>query len=376
MNYRLLALTIALGIVSYACKMAKPVKPFDPARVQAKVAEEGLLTCFAPVTSSDGKPVWCEASAVLFDGRTVWVANDKDMPSGQSSVFRKDVTAWSDTTQMPTYRTEAAYLTGRKYEDFTQTPDGKFVFLTTAFDRVKPDSPDWDAYNTILYWRKGDEQHPHVLMPSGQYTTSVGFRRKLAQVLATDASPGDVQPAGIPYFKIEGLAATDKQLLFGIRETGKAFDNFTYVNKIVAVSYTVGTMNGEDRIQLFDDWRVLGSFDPALTVPSLPKPLGLSSLEYDPIHHCLWMMTSYEKDGKLDAYVWTNTLADLNVGKPFRLVRNGGRKPLQFGHKAEDMTFLDANRLLIIHDDDRVQTLVGSQTRQPNQAAYTILTVN
>lgn len=376
MNYRLSALAVALCTAGYACKMAKPAQLFDPARVQAKVAQEGLLTCFAPVTSSDGKPLWCEASAVLFDGRKVWVANDKDMPSGQSSVFGKDVTAWSDTTQLPTYQTETGYSTGRKYEDFAQTPDGKFVFLTTAFDRVKPDSPDWDAYNTILYWRKGDEQHPHVLMPSGQYTTSVGFRQKLARVLATDAQPGNAQPAGMPYFKIEGLAATDKQLLFGIREMGKAFDNFTYVNTIVAVSYTIGKMNGEDRIQLFDDWHVMAHFDPAVTYPSLPKPMGLSSLEYDPIHRCLWMMTSYEKDGNLDAYVWTSTIPDLKVGKPFRLVRSGRRKALRFGHKAEDMTLLDRNRLLIIHDDDRVQTTVGNQTRQPNQAAYTILNLN
>lgn len=376
MNYRLSALAVALCTVGYACKMAKPANLFDPARVRAKVAQEGLLTCFAPGTSSDGKPLWCEASAVLFDGHRVWVANDKDMPSGQSSVFGKDVTSWSDTTQLPTYQTEAGYSTGRKYEDFAQTPDGKFVLLTTAFDRVKPDSPDWDAYNTILYWRKGDEQHPHVLMPSGQHTTSVGFRQKLARVLAMDAQPGDAQPAGMPYFKIEGLAATDKQLLFGIREMGKAFDNFTYVNTIVAVSYTIGKMNGEDRIQLFDDWHVMAHFDPAVTHPSLPKPMGLSSLEYDPIHQCLWMLTSYEKDGKLDAYVWTSTVPDLKVGKPFRLVRNGGRKALQFGHKAEDVTLLDRNRLLIIHDDDRVQTTVGSQTRQPNQAAYTIVTLN
>lgn len=368
MNYRLSALAIALCLLTLGCKTAKP---FDPARVQAKVAEEGLLTCFAPGTSSEEKPVWCEASAVLFDGRTVWVANDKDMPSGQSSVFQKAPTALSDTTQLPAYLTEAAYLAGWKYEDFTQTPDGKFIFLTTAFDRVKPNSQDWDAYNTILYWRKGDEQHPHVLTPSGQHTTSVGFRQKLARVLATDARPG-----GVPYFKIEGLAATDKQLLFGIREVGEAFDKFTYVNKIVAVSYTVGKLNGEDRIQLFDDWRVMATFDPAVARPSLPKPLGLSSLEYDPIHRCLWMLTSYEKDGRLDAYVWTNTLADLRVGKPFRLVRSGGRKPLRFGHKAEDITLLDRNRLLIIHDDDRIQTTVGKQTRQPNQAAYTIITLN
>lgn len=368
MNYRLPALSVALCLTGYACKTTRP---FNPTRVQATIAEEGLLTCFPADTSVDNKPVWCEASAVLFDGRNVLFANDKDMPPGQSSVFMKTPATLSDTTQPPAYRTEAAYSIGRKYEDFTQTPDGKFVFLTTAFDRVKPDSRSWDAYNTILYWRKGDEQHPHVLMPSGQHTTSVGFRQKLARVLATPALPGEV-----PYFKIEGLAATDKQLLFGVREVGAAFDKFTYVNKIVAVSYTVGKMNSEDRIQLFDDWRVVADFDPAVARPSLPGPLGLSSLEYDPIHRCLWMVTSYEKDGKLDAYVWTNTLGNLKAGKPFQIVRSRGNKPLRFGHKAEDITLLSGNQLLVIHDDDRVQLPVGNTIRQPNQAAYTIVTLN
>jgi len=374
MNYRLSVLVITLWVLVSACKTTKP---FDPNRVRVSITDEGLLTCFAPGTSSDGKPVWCEASAVLFDDRdsSVWVANDKDMPSGQSSVFRKGFTTLSDTAQLPAYLTEAAYSAGRKYEDFARTPDGKFVFLTTAFDRVKPNNQDWDAYNTILYWRKGDERHPHVLMPSGQHTTSVGFRQKLARVLATPNGPANGQLAGVPYFKIEGLAATDRQLLFGIREVGEAFDKFTYVNKIVAVSYTVGKLNGEDRIQLFDDWHVLTTFDPAVAHSSLPKPLGLSSLEYDPIHRCIWMLTSYEKDGRLDAYLWTNTLANMKIGKPFRLVRTGG-KPVRFGHKAEDLTLLDNNRLLIIHDDDRVQTTVGKQTRQPNQAAYTIITLN
>ena len=116
--------------------------------------------------------------------------------------------------------------------------------------------------------------------------------------------------------------------------------------------------------------------DPAVAYPLLPKPLGLSSLEYDPVHRCLWLLTSYEKDGKLDAYVWTNTLADLNTGKPFRLVRSRGGRPLTFGHKAEDITLLNNNQLLIIHDDDRVQTVVGKRTRQSNQAAYTIITLN
>lgn len=371
MNYRLPAFAVALCLTAYACKMAQTTQPFDPTHVRATIAEEGLLTCFPPGTSLDSKPVWCEASAVLFDGTNILVANDKEMPANLSPILQKTPANWSDTSQAPAYLTEPAFSAARKYEDFSQTPDGSFVFLTTAFDRIKADNHDWDAYNTILYWRKGDQQHPRVLMPSGQNTTSVGLRQKLGRVLAANALSGEA-----PYFKIEGLAVTDRQFLFGVREVGKAFDNFSYVNKIVAVSYTIGTMNGEDRVQLFNDWRVIADFDPAAAHPSLPRPMGLSSLEYDPIHRCVWMLTSYEKNGKLDSYVWTNTLANMKVGKPFQLVRGRWGKPLHFGHKAEDVTLLDPNRLLVIHDDDRVQTTVGNQTRQPNQAAYTIVNLN
>ncbi len=369
MYFRLYVVGIALCLTGYSCKTAQLAQPFDPAHVQAAVAAEGLLTCFPVGTSLDNKPVWCEASAVLFDGKTILVANDKEMPTNLSPILLKTPANWSDTTQSPGYLIQPTFAAGRKYEDFSQTPDGKFVLLTTAFDRVKPDSHDWDAYNTILYWRKGDEQHPHVLMPSGQNTTSVGLRQKLARALATAAMPD------VPYFKIEGLAATDRQLLFGIREVGKAFDNFTYASKIVAVSYTVGKINGEDRIQLFDDWRVVADYNPAARYPSLPKPMGLSSLEYDPIHRCVWMLTSYEKDGKFDSYAWTNTLANMKVGKPFQPVRGPKGKPLHLSHKAEDITLLSSKQLLVIHDDDRVQTTVGKLTRQPNQAAYSIVAI-
>lgn len=359
----------ALSLTVAACYTARtPTLPN-----QAKIAvttEDGLLTCFPADVAIEGKPVWCEASAVLFNDNALLLANDKDMPPGQSSVFSTSLEKLADTTQLPTYLTAPAYGFGRKYEDFAQTPDRQFVFLTTAFDRVKLDRPDWDAYNTILYWRRGDEAHPHVLSPDGLAKTSVGFRPKLARALASTDLPG-----AAPYFKIEGLAATDRQLLFGIREVGQAFDKFTYANKIVAVSYTVGKMNNEDRIQLFDDWRVVADFKPVTVIGSLPKTLGLSSLEYDPFHRCLWMLTSLEQDGRMDAYLWSISPADLRIGKPFKLARNKGGRPLRFGHKAEDLTPIDGDRLLIIHDDDRAQPTVGGQTRQPNQAAYTILRV-
>ena len=370
MHYRLAALVLLTVLFSNACKTAK-LPAAASLSTTATITDEGFLDCFATGTSLNGQPVWCEASAVLFDGKNLFVANDKDMPAGQSPVFMKTPATLADSTQSPVYLTQPAFSAARKYEDFAQTPDRRFVLLATAFDRLKPGSHDWDGYNTILYWRTGDEQHPHVLAPDDTSRTSLGYRQKISQLLANTEFP-----EGMPYFKVEGLAATDRQLLFGIREEGKDYNTFTYRAKIIGVSYRVEKTGNGERIRLADDWKLIADFNIAKADSTLPQPLALSSLEYDPIHRQFWMLTSQEVNGQLDAYVWAISPDDLYANKPFTLVRDSAGKPIHTpGHKAEDLTLLDQNRLLLIHDDDRVQTTVGSRTRQQNQAAYTIITI-
>ena len=366
MNHCLRSIILFSLLLTFACKTAKlPSGPFI-----ATITDEGLLTCFPTGTSLQNEPVWCEVSAVAYDGRNLLFANDKDMPTSLSPVFTKTPVTLADSTLLPTYLMPAPYATGRKYEDFAQTPDRKFVLLTTAFDRVKPGSADWDGYNTILYWRTGDDQHPLVLAPDDSSRTSIAYREKLAQALATSEFPGSV-----PYFKVEGLAITDRQFLFGIREAGTSFKLFKPVNKIVAVSYTIEKTRAGERIRLRNDWRVIADFDPAKKEASLPHPLSLSSLEYDPGRNCFWMLTSIETQNQLDAYLWYSTPDDLLADKPFTLVRDAKGQPLRLGHKGEDLTILDKNRLLIVHDDDRFQLRAGNKIRQPNQAAYTIVTI-
>ena len=371
MHYRLPVLVLTTLFVAYGCKTAR--LPTGAASTTATITEEGFLNCYPSGTSLNGQTVWCEASAVLYDGKSIFFANDKDMPSGLSPVFTKTPATLGDSTKTPTYLTQAAFSAGRKYEDFAQTPDRRFVFLSTGFDRVKPGSHDWDGYNTILYWPSGDEQNPHVLAPDDTSRTSIAYRQRIAQVLATAEFPG-----AIPYFKVEGLAATDKQLVFGIREEGKSYESFKYRAKIVSVSYRIEkTAAGSERIRLADDWKIINDFDIAKADSTLPKSLALSSLEYDPYRGQFWMLTSLESNGVLDAYLWAITPDDLYANKPFTLVRTAQGQPLHTpGHKAEDLTPLDANRLLLISDDDRARTTIGTQTRQPNQAAYTIITVS
>ena len=68
MKYRLSVVALAALLVAYGCKTAKlSTRPAAP--ITASVSEEGFLNCFAAGTSLNGQPVWCEASAVLFDGR-------------------------------------------------------------------------------------------------------------------------------------------------------------------------------------------------------------------------------------------------------------------------------------------------------------------
>ncbi len=369
MNSRLPALALTVFLFVSGCKTAK--LPTQAVSETASITEEGLLTCFPAGTVVNGQPVWCEASAVLFDGKNLLFANDKDMPPGQSPVFMKTPATLADSTVQPTYLTQPPFAAGRKYEDFTQTPDRRFVLLTTAFDRVKPENHDWDGYNTILYWRTGDEQHPLVLAPDDTSRTSIAYRQPITKLLANSDFP-----EAMPYFKIEGLAATDRQLLFGIREEGKSYSDFKYRTKIIGVPYRVEKTGDVERIRLSDDWKLIADFDIAKADSTLPKPLALSSLEYDPYQGKFWLLTSYEVNNQLDAYLWSATPEEMYANQPFTLVRNEQGQPLHVGHKAEDLTPLDANRLLLIHDDDRVPTTVGTKIRQPNQASYTVITVS
>lgn len=367
-------LTIYLLLVTFLlveCKPSRPTAGRSNPGLRAAIETENWVTCCDFGTKMpDGSPVWCEASAVLYDNGTVFIANDKDMPAGLSPVFTKPWKTLADSTVRPTPLPAEAFRTARKYEDFASNKE--YVFLTTAFDRVKPGSTDWDGYNTILYWKKGQEANPQVLAPERGAKNSVGFREQLGKILAQN------RPAyanGMPYFKVEGLAVTDTLLLFGIREEGEKYDKFDYRVRIVAVPFFVEKTGEQERIVLKNNWRIVTDFDPS-TVAELPKPLALSSLEYDRNRNLFWLLTSMESNGQLDAYVWTATPDALLNNRPPTLLRDAGGQPVHFNHKAEDLTFPDAHHVLVIHDDDRTNTKIGAQIRQPHQAAYTVLKIN
>jgi hypothetical protein len=200
-------------------------------------------------------------------------------------------------------------------------------------------------------------------------TSSVDLRAKFAQALKNDQFP-----EGMPYFKTEGLAAIPgNKLLFGIRELGAKYDNFDYAVKIVSVSYTIE--NGA--MTLADDFALVYDY-----MPWVQQQIALSSLEYDKYGDRLYLLTSYETaetDEGLGGYLWTLSLADMNAGNAPAVVLGDPLTPLTFAHKAEGIAVLGKNRVLVIHDDDRVlgrENVTNPETqfsREANQGAYTIV---
>lgn len=329
----------------------------------ASIVKEGLIDCFEKDLKSNGQPVWCEASAILYDGKKLFIASDKDMPDSRSSLFywtlQNDLI---DTTILSVYTANTTLKRATKYEDFAQTPDGKSVFLTTGFDRTKPNSHSWDNYNTLLYWQNGNEGNPQVISMNNMDSSSVSLRPKIAEAL-TSAS----FPQGAPYFKVEGLAATEKQLYWGIREEGKQFDTFSYKIKILTVPYAIE--NGTAK--LTGNFRVLADINIDSIKPG-PETIAISSIEYDPYHKRFLILTSYETKDSLGGYLWTATEKQLQQNT-MSLVKDANGNPIHFHNKCEDVTIINKRRIIVIHDDDRMMLHVNGVIRQPHQAAYSIV---
>lgn len=350
-------------LVFTQCRTARPLTTLS-----ARITNEGFITCFD--TSMADSRTWCEASAILAQGNRLYLANDKDMPAPRSAVFYLDGPTNNLTTSVltqakPTYLEQPAVLrTARKFEEFAQSPDRRWVFLTTAFDRVKPGSTDFDGYNTLLAWHPGQEGNAQVVGAAPGGTTSLDLRQAVQKTLG-----------GSPYFKIEGLAATNTHLWFGVREQGETYEKFDYRITLLKAPYQTQTgPNGSEQLRLGTP-ELVRNFDVGDVDAALPKPLAISSIEYDPTRRCFWLLTSFEQPDKLGAYLWVISEKGMQTDGLLQLVRTDDGKPLTFTHKAEDMTFTDANTLLVIHDDDRVRTRIGTQERQPNQAAYSIVTI-
>lgn len=333
--------------------------------LRAEVLKQGLLECYpAGAQNGNGNRVYCEASAVNVQGSEMIVANDK--PQQKASFIRYSLQgpqpAVSD--EPPQYLSGGALSLVSKIEGMTATPDGKWVLATTAFDRIEAGSAQLDPYNVLLAWPAGKPAQAGVVEPSsrGGVTSSLQLRQRLERYL------------GKPYFKVEGLAALPgNRLLFGVRELGEDHADFEYRVLIVEIGYAV---DGEGNIRLGDGFSTLLDFSPAAEY-GLPEGLGLSSIEFNPQTRRLFLLTSTENEGRLGAYLWHIALDDLDAAeKPLakpRPVVGSDDRPVHFDNKAEGMSFIDRDTLIVIHDNDRI--VGGPSGRQPHQAPYDILRI-
>ena len=350
------------------------------------ISERGVIDAFQNgLTDCDGNIVFCGASAIAYDGRNLIFGSDRPVPGDsigeRSPVFTMEYAGFPSAEI--TYYTAPAFIEATKYEDFTVTPDRHYVIATTGFDRVHDTgSSAWDNYNTMLFWPIGKPDEVKVVSACcvDGVTSSVVLRSKISSVLRTEEFPD-----GVPYFKIEGLAAIPgNTLLLGIRELGADYEVFDYAIKIISVSYHI--VKGD--LILSDDYRLIYDYDPGEKLAELGGcTVGLSSIEFDKFHHRLYLLTSYEvnndeeiTDEDIGAFLWVLPLNDLKTKKaPEIVVKRSDSTPLMFAHKGEGIAVINSKRLIIIHDDDFVlgrEKIANPETqfsRQPNQAAYTVV---
>lgn len=344
---------------------------------KARILDEGTLHCFpAGLKDDQGKLVNAEVSAVVYDGRRLILASDKSIPgAGRSAVFAVDIGPEGIDDSRLEYFTSEAFRDARKYEDFALTADGGYILATTGFDRIDHESHSLNAYNHLLIWPLGEPDRVQVVDPDPRdgVAGSLELRTKLSAAIGT------------AYYKIEGLAAIpgrkgDGLLLFGVREAGDAHNDFAYLSSVVGAHYRL-TETGN--LEFIDELRELYSFDPDAH-PAVQHACGLSSLEYDPYHKRLFLLTSFETrqaDGSdtIGGYLWVVGLDDFQDGAMPELVRLHSGEPLKFEHKAEGLAVLDERRLFVAYDNDRhlgLGAISERDEREACEAPYSILEID
>ena len=124
-------------------------------------------------------------------------------------------------------------------------------------------------------------------------------------------------------------------------EQGQSHDDFSYVSRLVGAHYEI---NDQGNLVLIDEMRDIYAFGPG-DHESVRFECGLSSLEYDPYHARVYLLTSFEteQDGApcIGGYLWVIRLEDLREGKSPSLVYAPEGPPLEFEYKAEGLAVLD-----------------------------------
>lgn len=361
-----MTLIILLGCLS-ACQTIRNTSSLNISNYTVQSLEEGLIDCFPPTWDSlKNRWTFCELSAAVVYNQELLVASDKAIPK-HSSVLKMTLESKTiSNPKSPTYLDDALIQNATKFEDFSISPDQKHIFLTTGFDRLKEE--DWDAYNCLLSWPVGQPKQAQLLAKSNRngVQSSIDLRKKISTALADNN-----QPQGPKYFKVEGLAVGPKQqLIFGIREMGNRYDDFQYKIVLLTIDYQI---DKKGKIQLGEEMKAIYEFNPfKQDYPKLQLPIALSSIEYDVHHKHFYLTTSFEHNEKLGAYLWILDQKSIKNGNAPQLLKTAEGTPFEMNHKAEAVSIIEKNKLLIIHDDDR--TLI--EGREPQQSAFQILEIN
>jgi len=300
----------------------------------------------------------CEVSAVTRIGEQLFFANDKPIKGNEtSSVFSIDLNAPEGLPPLPLKFDHLEYARGplietaQKLEGLTTITleDTHYVIANSAFTRAE--NP---AFNKILYW---PVDRPADARQLGEVQA---IRKQISTIVRE------------PFFQVEGAAmGPDSSLLLGIRQQGRDYSTAYPVFTIVQAP--IRLQAGE--LVIAGDFRLAYQFTPR--VQGDDRPLGLSSLEYDPFNERLLATTSYEQGDRIGGYLWTLPMSLLEPGGPgtAQLVLRQDGTPLWFDNKPEGVVALDARHVLVVHDDDRVQVANSAhgKAKKPNEFAYSVI---
>ncbi|MBX9837809.1 MAG: hypothetical protein K2X69_05760, partial [Silvanigrellaceae bacterium] len=109
----------------------------------------------------------------------------------------------------------------------------------------------------------------------------------------------------------------------------------------------------------------------------IQENVGISALSWNKYNNKLFILSSFEQENTIGAYLWTLDLDKFYKNKDPSLVYENNLIPLKLNNKAEGITILNNNELFIINDDDRFikQTKINGADylKKPNESIYNIL---
>jgi len=330
--------------------------------LKARKISSGKSDCFPEKTKNiHSDHISCEVSAVLFDGKKLFFGNDQfGYQSPFSSVFSTHLKSGNFLSPFPyKYWSEPLFVSSHKYEEFSLTVDKKFAFAMTGFDRIKSDHRE-NHFNRLLAWPVGQENKVHIVGSSGSFKNDYSdlLRKGIGRVIGNPE-----------YFKIEGLTAIPgDRLLFAIREKGKHFSDFEYVIEIVSVSYAIKN----NQVTIGDDFK----FEYKKSSHIKKHRYGLSSLQWSSRFQTLLIMATYEDEvtQQLGAELWSLKLEDLASQKdPIPVTSIRSKHIISFLNKAEGMTFLSDDTLMIVHDNDKSIRKNYPKEREYHQFLYDVI---